>query len=42
MDCLTGDRFIRLKTLKRKLGLNQVPEYFHIAEKPFEPAAKAH
>lgn len=41
MDCLTGDRFIRLKTLKRKLGRNEVPEYFHVAEKPYEPATKA-
>jgi nucleoside-diphosphate-sugar epimerase len=39
-DCLSGDCFIRLKTLRRKLGLRQVPEYFHVAEKPFEPAAR--
>lgn len=39
-DCLTGDHFIRLKTLRRKLGLGEVPEYFHIAEKPFEPVAR--
>ncbi len=31
MDCLTGDRFIRLKTLKRKIDQNQVPGYFHLA-----------
>jgi nucleoside-diphosphate-sugar epimerase len=36
-DCLTGDRFIRLKTLKRKLRVGEVPAYFHIAEKPSEP-----
>lgn len=40
MDCLTGDRFIRLKTLKRKLQANEVPSYFHVAEKPVEPAEK--
>lgn len=40
-DCLTGDRFIRLKTLKRKLKENLVPDYFHVAERPFEPARKA-
>ena len=39
-DCLTGDRFIRLKTLKQKLKANEVPAYFHVAEKPFEPAAQ--
>ncbi len=39
-DCLTGDRFIRLKTLKRKLAACEVPEYFHIAEKPCVPAPK--
>jgi len=32
-DCLTGDRFIRLKTLKRKLHRGEVPAYFHLAEK---------
>ena len=37
-DCLTGERFLRLKTLKQKLRANDVPEYFHVAEKPFEPA----
>jgi nucleoside-diphosphate-sugar epimerase len=41
LDCLTGDDFIRLKTLKRKLRAGHVPDYFHIAEKPFEPAARA-
>jgi nucleoside-diphosphate-sugar epimerase len=39
-DCLTGDSFIRLKTLKRKLREGLVPQYFHIAEKPFEPMAR--
>jgi nucleoside-diphosphate-sugar epimerase len=39
-DCLSGDRFIRIKTLKRKLRANEVPEYFQIAEKPFEPAER--
>ena len=39
-DCLTGDSFIRLKTLKRKLREGLVPPYFHIAEKPFEPMAR--
>ena len=39
-DCLTGDRFIRIKTLKRKLRAHEVPEYFQIAEKPFEPAER--
>lgn len=39
-DCLTSDRFIRIKTLKRKLRAHQVPEYFQIAEKPFEPAER--
>ncbi len=33
-DCLTGDRFIRLKTLKRKLTEHQVPAYFQLATNP--------
>lgn len=33
-DCLSGDRFIRLKTLKRKLEANEVPSYFHVAVAP--------
>jgi hypothetical protein len=37
MDLLSGDRFIRLKALKRKLGESQLPGYFHIAEHPVEP-----
>ncbi|HVR75632.1 MAG TPA: SDR family oxidoreductase [Planctomycetota bacterium] len=41
MDCLTGDRFIRLKALKRKLHAGEAPRYFHLAEKPFESAATA-
>ncbi|MBI4600423.1 MAG: SDR family oxidoreductase [Planctomycetes bacterium] len=40
MDCLTGDRFIRLKALKRKLKAGEVPEYFHVAEKPLEPVER--
>jgi nucleoside-diphosphate-sugar epimerase len=36
-DCLTGDRFIRLKTLKRKLRLGEVPAYFQLGEKTIEP-----
>lgn len=39
-DCLTGDRFLRLKTLKRKLAENVVPDYFHVAEKPYVPAQR--
>jgi hypothetical protein len=38
MDLLTVDRFIRLKTLKRRLREGQLPDYFRVAEKPFEPA----
>lgn len=34
-DCLTGDRFVRLKTLRRKLAAEQVPSYFQVAAKPF-------
>ena len=37
MDLLTVDRFIRLKTLKRRLREGQLPDYFRVAEKPFEP-----
>lgn len=40
MDCLSGDRFIRLKTLKRKLKAGEVPEYFQVAEKPFESVVR--
>jgi nucleoside-diphosphate-sugar epimerase len=33
-NCLSGDQFIRLKTLKQKLREGKLPEYFHVAEKP--------
>jgi len=33
-DCLTGDSFVRLKTLRRKLDHGQVPDYFELAAKP--------
>jgi nucleoside-diphosphate-sugar epimerase len=33
-DILTNDRFIRLKTLKRKITGREVPAYFQIAEEP--------
>jgi nucleoside-diphosphate-sugar epimerase len=33
-DCLSGDRFIRLKTLRTKLDRMQVPEYFRLADLP--------
>ena len=39
-DCLTSDRFYRLKTLKRKLEANEVPPYFHVAERPVGRALK--
>ena len=35
-DTLTNDRFIRLRTLKRKLASGEVPGYFRIAEEPVE------
>lgn len=33
-DCLTGDQFVRLKALRRKLEAEQVPNYFRVASKP--------
>lgn len=34
-DCLSGDQFVRLKTLRRKLADAEVPDYFQVAAKPF-------
>lgn len=40
MDCLTGDAFIRLKALKRKLRAAEVPDYFQIAEESSGPVSR--
>jgi nucleoside-diphosphate-sugar epimerase len=37
-DLLTNHRFIRLKTLKRKITGREVPAYFQIAEEPYAVA----
>lgn len=34
-DCLSGDQFVRLRTLRRKLADAEVPDYFQVAAKPF-------
>ena len=39
-DLLQSERFIRLKTLKRKIETEAVPEYFQIANEPFEAVGR--